>query len=203
MHPSQDTSNRPVHLARRDAFFTRALELLCIPFQQIALQQRLENVTSVLACLQMSRKHAFFASQYESAMPAEEDLVHFLDLKIENVDSLAAMLQHQAHLEAETNVLSSFLGITHEQSLLPAFHYQRRAEDILQGVWHLIGQVQSPFQHLRKACIDSLSDAEKKRYERALLHFEQEARAKYRTPAPPPPPSQEPQAQPAGSSAEG
>lgn len=185
IYPAQETNNRAVHLARRDAFFTRALELLCIPFHHIDLKQRLLNVTQVLACVQMSRKHASFAAQYEGAIPREDEFIHFLDLKIENIDSLAAMLQHQAHLEEETNVLSSFLGITREQSLLPAFHYQRRAEDILQGLWHLISQAQSPYHNLRKACIDSLNDSDKERYERALTHFQQEAQEKHRAPPPP------------------
>lgn len=197
MYPSETISNRPVHLARRDAFFARALDLLCIPFHQIDLQQRLQNVTGVLACLNMSRKHTFFAAQFPSALPKEQDFLHFLDLKIENVDSLAAMLQHQAHLEAESNFLSSFMGITREESLLPAFHYQRRAEDILQGLWHLISQAQSAYQNLRKDCIESLDASERERYERALRHFEQEAREKHHGPAHAPPPPRTAQPQPA------
>lgn len=194
MQTFQETTNRPVHLARRDVFFTRALELLCIPFHQIDLQQRLRNVNSVLACLRMSRRHAFFALEGTELRRREDEFIHFLDLKIENVESLAAMLQHQAHLEEETNVLSSFLGITREQSQVPAFHYQRRAEDILQGLWHLLSQAQSPYQLLRKDGIESLSEQERERYERAFRHFQKEAQEKYRSPAPIP----VPKAQPAG-----
>lgn len=184
--------NRPVHLARRDAFYIRALELLCAPLQHVSLAERIRNVSEVLACLKTAREHAFFSSHAPGAPPLEKDYLSFLDLMVENVSSLAAMLDHQAHLEVEKNFLSNFLGTTREQSVLPAFHYQRRAEDILQGLWHLLSQAQSPFHNLRKAALDTLSAAERDRYEKALQHFRGECETKFKPPVLNQPPTPQP-----------
>jgi hypothetical protein len=174
--------NRPVHLARRDAFYERSVELLYLPHQQLTGPTRLQVTDDILACLGEARQHAFYASRSESRTDREMDFLQFMDLILENVDSLAAMLRHQSHLEEEQGFLGSFLGTTREQASMPAFHYQRRAEDILQGLWHLLRLAQTPYSQLRQHGIDNLDEEERNRYEIAYRHFSQQASEKFKTP---------------------
>ena len=172
--------NRPVHLARRDVFFERAVDLLCMPVKNPDPVERLHHIEHIVSLLRTAEKHAFFALRPNGAAVDEENFLHFLKLISENIRSVHAMVGHQIQLESGRGFLADFLGTKPEDSVTPALHYQRRAEDILQGLWHMLRLAHAPYARLREANMESLSPDEKERYTRAEASFREEVEAKYK-----------------------
>ncbi|MBN1268958.1 MAG: hypothetical protein JXB04_05180 [Kiritimatiellae bacterium] len=166
--------NRPVHLARRDCFFERAVELLYMPMQEMDTAARLARVERVLALLKTAENHADFAVRSARATDKERDFLHFLKLILQSVLSAHAMMLHQAHLEAEESFLCQFLNTRPEDSALPAMAYQRRSEDILQGLWHVLRLAHSPYRALQDETLNAMSDADRERYRKAGDSFKRE-----------------------------
>ena len=169
--------NRPVHLARRDVFFERAAEMLYTPFQHLATAQRIRHVETIMALLKTSESHAFFAIQASNSLPKEHDLLRFLRLISDSVQSAHSMMQHQLHLEAKESFLCQFLSATPEQCVLPAMHYQRRAEDILQGLWNVLQLALSAYRSLQQSNLQQLTPDEQQRYRLGYESFRQDALA--------------------------
>jgi len=167
--------NRPVPLARRDVFFERSVELLYMPMQQLQTAERLSHLEQIQTFLNHSERHAFFALRTPNATEQEADFRHFLKLVLESVNSVHAMIRHQLQLESEKGFLSQFLDTSKEDALLPAMHYKRRAEDILQGMWHMLRLAHVPYQALRTANLEELNEVDRERYEKAELSFREEA----------------------------
>ncbi len=174
--------NRAIHLARRDAFYERAVELLCIPSQEMDLQARIQQINKVMALLKTASKHAFFAVRSPRAAPKEHDFLHFLGLIADNVQSIHSMLLHQAHLEAAESFLCQFLNASAEQAILPALHYRRRADDLMQGLWQMLRYAQSPYRALQVQIAEAMSPDDKARYDKAYASFREEANSRFRMP---------------------
>lgn len=175
--------NRPIHLARRDVFFEKAVELLYMPFQEMDAPSRLGHVDRVLQLLNTSQHHAFFATRSTRATTQERDFLHFLKLISHNVQSAHAMTQHQQHLEGEESFLCQFLSAKPEECVLPAMHYRRRADDILQGLWHLLRLAHKPYRELQQANLSSLDEDERARYRKAYQSYREDLSLDGRTPA--------------------
>ena len=166
--------NRSVHLARRDVYFEMAVELLYMPIQEMNTHRRLEHVEKVISLLKIAESHAFFATLAPSTTSQEKDFLYFLKMISHNVQSAYSMMQHQSHLEADESFLCQFLSAKQEECELPAMHYRRRADDILQGLWHLLRLAHKPYRELQQARIHSLNEEEKSRYEKAYHCFREE-----------------------------
>lgn len=174
--------NRPIHLARRDACFERAVELLYMPMQEMGTNERLDHVERVLSLLKTAQYHAFFTTKSPRSTPQEHDLLHFMQLISHNVQSAHSMMQHQAHLEGEEGFLCQFLDARPDECILPAMHYRRRADDIFHGLWHLLRLGHKPYRNLQQSNVHSLTPAENERYRRAYRSFREEIMRKYSTP---------------------
>lgn len=174
--------NRAVHLARRDAFFERAMDLLCQPIEALDAEARVEHVRHVYTALCKARDHAAFAVKWASTTEKERDFVRFLELKARNAESAIAMLQHQIELEKEEGFLCQFLAASQEETLLPAQQYRRRAEDILQGMWHLVRRSQATYSKLSRLNREGLPIQEQDRYQRAYKSFQDEALTRFPNP---------------------
>lgn len=183
--------NRPIHLARRDAFYERGIELLYLPLQEMDTATRITHLHCVLEVLATARKHAFFASRSPKICARELDFLHFLELIHDNVQSMHSMMEHQAHLEAAESFLCQFLNTTLEQCQLPAMHYRRRAEDLMSGLWQLLRLSHTPYRALQKEYSDQANDKERARYDKAFQSFREESTSRYPAPALPaaPPPT--------------
>jgi hypothetical protein len=171
--------NRPIHLARRDVHFERAVELLYMPINELDTESRIRHVEKVLNLLRLSQHHAFLATKSAGTKEAEHDFLRFLNLVLHNVQSVHAMMQHQTHLEGEEGFLCQFLSASPEECALPALHYRRRADDILQGVWHLLRLAHRPYRELQRANTTSLSPQELARYRRAYESFHAEVNERF------------------------
>lgn len=170
--------NRPIHLARRDAFFERAVELLYMPVQDLDSQARLSHVEKVLSLLTTAQKHAFFATRSPEAHQQEHDFLHFLKLISHNLQSAHSMTQHQLHLEGDESFLCQFLSASPEECALPAMHYRRRADDILQGLWHLLRLAHKPYRELQQKNLEAMQDDARARYKNAYSSFRDELSAR-------------------------
>lgn len=171
--------NRKVHLARRDAYFERAVQLLYTPIQHFSTAQKITHIEHILSLLAVAERHTFFAMQSSSSNPLERDFFRFIRLVRDNVQSALSMLQHQLHLEEEESFLCQFLSATPEQCMLPALHYQRRAEDILQGLWNILQLAHNAYHNLQQAGLDRLSPEERKVYQTAYDSFRSDLSALY------------------------
>ncbi len=176
--------NRPIHLARRDAFYERGLELLYLPLQEMDTQMRILHLHQVLGVLETARKHAFFASRSPNIFPRESDFLHFLELIHDNVQSMHSMMEHQAHLEAAESFLCQFLNTTRDQCQLPAMHYRRRAEDLMSGLWQLLRLSHAPYRSLQKEFTASAQAQELERYKKAFASFRNESHTRFPIPEP-------------------
>lgn len=177
--------NRPVHLARRDAYFERAVELLYLPTQELDTAARIHHIERVIALLKTADYHAHFATKSAGTQDAEQDFLRFLSLIAHNVQSALAMMQHQTHLEHEEGFLCQFLSATPEACALPALHYRRRADDILQGVWHLLRLAHRPYRELQQGNVAALDQEEEARYRKAYQSFRAEVTERFPASAPP------------------
>lgn len=166
--------NRPIHLARRDAYFERAVELLYMPMQEMDTNERLAHVERVISLLKTAQFHAFFTTKSPRATQHEHDLLHFMQLISHNVQSAHSMMQHQSHLEGEEGFLCQFLDARPDECVLPAMHYRRRADDIFHGLWHLLRLGHKPYHSLQQSNVNSLTPAEQERYRKAYQSFREE-----------------------------
>jgi hypothetical protein len=174
--------NRPIHLARRDAFYERGLELLYLPLQEMDTTMRIRHLHQVMKVLETARKHAFFASRSPNLFARELDFLHFLELIYDNVKSMHSMMEHQAHLEAAESFLCQFLNTSREQCQLPAMHYRRRAEDLMGGLWQLLRLSHAPYRSLQKSFTETANENEQKRYTKAFASFRDESINRYPVP---------------------
>jgi len=181
--------NRPIHLARRDAFYERGVELLYLPLQELDTVTRIAYLHRVLEVLETSRKHAFFASRSPKICARELDFLHFLELIYDNVQSMHSMMEHQAHLEAAESFLCQFLNTTREECQLPAMHYRRRAEDLMGGLWQLLRLSHAPYRALQKEFSENADERETVRYKKAFTSFRAESTTRFSLPEVTPQPS--------------
>jgi hypothetical protein len=174
--------NRPIHLARRDAFYERGVELLYLPIQAMDTATRIDHLKHVLDALATGRKHAFFASRSPQACEREADFLRFLELIHDNVKSMHSMMRHQAHLEGAESFLCQFLNTSREECRLPALHYQRRAEDLMNGLWQMLRHSYAPYRDLQKAFLEHADTDQLQRYRKAFTGFQTEAAHRCPTP---------------------
>lgn len=154
-------------MARRDAYFERAMDLLNTPTQDLDTAARLDYLNRVLSLLKTSVHHGNFAVKSPQVITQEKEFLHFLELITHNVQSAQSMIQHQSHFEGEEGFLCQFLNAPPEECVLPAMHYRRRADDIFQGLWHLLRLAHRPYRALQEIARASLDPNESERYHRA------------------------------------
>lgn len=181
--------NRPVHLARRDSGVERAVELLAQPTGHLPTAARIEHVERVIALLRTASHHARLAARSPRAGDSERDFLHFLALTLQQVESVQALIHHQAHLESkEHGFLSKFLGVNPDEVTLSAINFQRRAEDMLEGLWQVLRMSSTPYRRLQQDNLKDLTAEERERYQRAMGSF-RTAVSKYAPPLSAPQPA--------------
>ncbi len=163
--------NRPVHLARRDAYYESAVELLNRPLHGMGLRERIRHAERALVLFKTAAQHARFAGRSPLALPQEADFLRFMLLITDQVESLLAMTQQQTHFQLEECFLGQFLQTQPEQLQLLPGHYQRRAEDIQEGICHLLQLAYQPYHDLYQANLTALTEGERVRYQQAYDSF--------------------------------
>lgn len=172
--------NRPVHLARRDASFERALELLNVPAGETSSADQLGRVRQAIDLMHSALDHARLAGRAGAVVEQEQDFIRYLGLVIRNIESAAAFLENEAHLVSEDHsFLTRFLGVGAEESGLTALNYRRWGHDILMGLYQQIRMAHGPYRALQQINARALSPDEQSRYAVAFESFQKDLAARY------------------------
>lgn len=171
----RNQTNRPVHLARRDAFFERAVELLYAPqVSEPNISERLKQIRLVYTLLKHAVRHAFLTSGCDESSERERDFLHFLELIAQNVQAAYNMMLNQMHLEEDASFLRNFLGTDDNEYALPALAYGRRAEDIMRALWHVLRLALNPYRMLQRESMKDMDEKQLTRYRKALEVMQQD-----------------------------
>lgn len=162
-----------MHLALRDAGAECAVGMLSRPLHALGTDERMAHVGEVIRLLQLSAKHARLAARSARATERERDFLRFLRVILQYVESVYALILNQAQMESkEHGFLQKFLGETMMDELsLTALNYRRRADDMLEGLWHVLRLSSAPYRDLQQANFNALTDSERERYRRARQAF--------------------------------
>jgi len=162
--------NRPVHLARRDIYYERAVELLLDQRQATMHELQAGPYEEILFMLRTARQHAYFSIREEGKNETDKLFYEFLKVLSGNVKAVLSMLNlKQAIAHAEGFFLSTG-SANHASVALLSEEYERRACDIVRCVHGTLELASSAFENLRDANLEQFHAIERARYQRACEH---------------------------------
>ena len=164
--------NRPVHLARRDVLYGKAVERIRKLPSQKQLIDQLKAADQALYLLREARRHAEVANLSEKTSTQSRLFVKVMDTVVDNTLSITRMLRRQAGAAAPDNSLDEFINSSGTGAKMGG-NYRRCAVLILKGLINLLQQAEKPFQALRQTSLAKMSVVDKARYEKACKHFEE------------------------------
>lgn len=164
--------NRPVHLARRDVFYEKAVTLIKILPSQKQISEQLKTADTALYLLREARRHAEAANLSEKTSTQSRLFVNFMDIVVDNTLSISRMLRRQTGADAPDNPIDGFIGSANTSSKMSG-NYRRCGALILKGLLNAIQQAEKPFRDLRQTSLAKMSVVDKARYEKAQKHFEE------------------------------
>jgi hypothetical protein len=162
--------NRPVHLARRDVFYERAVQLTKKLNEQKTLSERQKTAEAALHSFCEARKHAEAANRSDKTSLENRLFLDLLDTALDNAQSITRMLRRRQSSQAEDCTICRFLG-TSEVHQKMSTHYRRSAAYILKGLLLLLQNADSPYERLRKTSLAKMNAADKTRYDKAREHL--------------------------------
>jgi len=162
--------NRPVHLARRDVFYEKAVELTKKLNEQKTLSGQQETAEAALHFLSEARKHAEAANRSDKTSLENRLFLDVLDTALDNALSITRMLRRQQSSQAEDCTICRFLGSSEVHQKM-SMHYRRSAAYILKGLLLLLQNVDSPHERLRKTSLAEMNATDKARYDKARAHL--------------------------------
>lgn len=163
--------NRPVHLARRDVFYLKAVERIRQIRSQKQPSEQCETAGQALYLLREARRHAEAANRSDKTSAQSRLFVRFMDIVIDNVQSIARMLHRQTIAEKPDNALDGFAGSS-GAGVKMSGHYRRCAALVLKGLLSVLQQAERPFNDLSRTSCTKMSLEDAGRYEKAKTHFE-------------------------------
>jgi hypothetical protein len=164
--------NRPVHLARRDVFYEKAVALIKKLPSQKPISEQLKTADQALYLLREARRHAEAANLSEKTSTQSRLFVSFMDIVVDNTLSITRMIRRQIGAEAPDNPLDGFIGSANTSTKIGG-NYRRSGALILKGLLNVLQQADKPFQALRQTSLAKMSVVDKARYEKAQRHFEE------------------------------
>lgn len=165
--------NRPVHLARRDISFEKAIDLISSQQPAVGGGMEVDVYEEVLFLLRTARLHARFAIRNAGRGSHDEQFSLFINLLAGNVKAVLSMMNLKGMVERAKGSSFSFLGVNEASAGLQAEEYQRRANDIIRSMQNTLRLAEEPFEKLKSENRASFSKEEAQRYDKARGHFEQ------------------------------
>jgi len=164
--------NRPVHLARRDVFYEKAVERIRrLPSQKLPAEQR-KTAEQALYLLREARRHAEAANLSDKTSTQNRLFVNFMDIVVDNALSVTRMLRRQIGVAAPDNALDGFISTLGPGTKMEKIYRQCTAL-ILEGLLNSLEQAENPFSNLSRTSLAKMSVVDKARYEKAQKHFEE------------------------------
>lgn len=166
--------NRPVHLARRDACYLKAVERIN-RLPSLKKQQALGRPASeILYLLRESRRHAKVANLSGKTSDQSVLFEAFLDVAVDSALSLNNMIHRRDAILPAGNPIDRFLGADPADGEL-ATRYARCITQLVKGLGHMVHRGENAFDSLRKTSVAKMAVADKSRYEKAFRHFMDQA----------------------------
>ena len=160
--------NRPVHLARRDAYFEAAVDALKKGAHPSNAVLEEACYTEVLFLLRVARLHARFSVRSPHVSEADEQFARFVDLLTGSVKAILSMLDLRKLILKDRSF--SFLGSNQATIGLQAEEYQRRAIELVWALLSTLALAEDSFASLKQENAASLDEGGRKRYSRAQAH---------------------------------
>lgn len=160
--------NRPVHLARRDRFYERALVLLAEESFEEPLSERVWRVEKLIFHLQSAYKEGIYAKRGIECVLNEVNFLKVLELVLDSAKAVQAMVSHENLLEEDKSFLHQFLGESLAKINEDENTYRKRAKDILKGIQDLTKTAQKSFEKIKKENLKELSEEGQQRYEKTI-----------------------------------
>jgi hypothetical protein len=164
--------NRPVHLARRDVFYGKAVERIRVLSSQKLPADQSKTAEQALYLLREARRHAEVANLSEKTSAQSRLFVSFMDTVVDNTQSIGRMLRRQIGVDAADNPLDQFLN-SGDTGAKMSGHYRRCAAHILKGLLLVLQQAEKPFLALQQTSLAKMTVVDKARYEKAYKHFDE------------------------------
>jgi len=165
--------NRPVHLARRDIAFEKAIDLISRQQLNFGEEMEIDTYEEVLFLLRTARQHARFAIRNVGRNSHDEQFSRFINLLAGNIKAVLSMINLKGMVEGSNKSSFNFIGVNAASAGLQAEEYQRRANDIVRSLQNTLKLAEEPFEKLKTENRASFSEEEALRYEKARGHFEQ------------------------------
>ncbi len=163
--------NRPVHLARRDVYFEKAVELIIAQLQQPVGELEIETCEKILFMLRTARQHARFSIRNVGKNGYNEQFSLFINLLAGNVKAVLSMINLAGMVENSQSSSFGFLGVNQASAGLQAEEYHRRASDIVRSMQSTLKLAHEPFENLKAKNREAAKDEENIRYHKAREHF--------------------------------
>jgi hypothetical protein len=162
--------NRPVHLALRDVYYERAVELLKDPGLMAAQELETARFEEILFLLRTAREHGYAAVRKDANTEKDSQFHMFINMLAGNVKAVLSMLNLKHSVEVEGSFFFSFLEANRASVALQAEEYERRARDITRCVLKTLELAQEAFEQLKQGNHGEFTDPERERYAKAAEH---------------------------------
>lgn len=154
--------------------YEKAMELVFRPVDEKTSKQRLEMAEQLVALLDRALHHAEFSIITGPALTEEKEFNHFIRFNRLSALSARSMIENECNLREHEGFIVEFLGGNCDETTLGAMHYQRRSQDVIEGLAHLMRQAQAPYFSLKKKVTENLPPEEKERFSRSYTDFGRE-----------------------------
>lgn len=155
-------TNRPVHLARQDAFLEKATDVFNACLAEAPYKQRARQIDIALDCLQSAVEHGTLATNATHTSPMEAPFLLFIRMVLFDLYSVRVIMENEHALKDRQSPLWQFLHRNGKANEIVSF--ARGGEQLLQDVAHLFGMLKTPFREIQKILAESMNANDRKRY---------------------------------------
>lgn len=157
--------NRPVHLARSNAFIEKARKLFQDYMGKVPQKRRIQLIDGSLYYLQSALEHAGLAAKSTKTNPLEESFAAFIRMMIAYIYSTRFLLDNELQLGDSKSSLWQFLH--RRGKTIQTFKFARSGEQLMEDADNLFKLSREPVEDLRQTLLENMSDDERARYKLA------------------------------------
>lgn len=143
------------------------MDLVFQPLAGAGPRVRMQRADLIVDLLQKAAKHAQFSIFSVQSHHEENQFVHFINLSRQSALAIRTMLENEMELKAEEGFISQFLMVEEDECAISAMHYQRRSEDLIHGLSHMMRLAQHPYCQMKQKVQEGMSAEDLDRFNRA------------------------------------
>lgn len=157
--------NRPVHLARSNAFIEKARRLFHDCTGKIPPKRRVQLIEGSLYYLQSALEHSTLAAKSTQTNPLEESFAAFIRMMIACIYSARFLLDNEIQLGDNKSPLWQFLHRRGKATQIIKF--ARSGEQLLEDAAYLFKVSREPIEDLQQAFLENMTSEARARYKLA------------------------------------